>query len=865
MRLALYYSLHTTWNQLRKLFRTWMFLIALGIVLGGGLIGLGAVHFSQQVQTQQDPGETPIPQDIMEFFDASGLDGKDAFELGTGLAILSILTLQIFGAEKSVSRLFLPADVNFLFTSDRSPQEVLSFRLFTTLGTAVVASVYLFFQLPSLVAKFHISSFAAGSILIAWCMTLAFSILLKILTFELASRHPVIKRNLRFGIILFLAGLFFLLYHSYQNSPEQVFLLSAHRFFNAPWTRWIPVWGWLKGIVIFALEGNYRYSILLMISCLVLILILLITIRIVPIDYYEEASIRCEEIALYMENVNSDTAGLLVTRTRKHDEKLKRDGFHYGSGSTVYFFKTLYNRFRFARFGFLTKAMITCLLVAVAGGLFVRFFMEEPSVYPPVALLAVTAFFRTIASPMIEDIRKDSFIRSPENTWLKLFWSLAGGSVNCALDTFLPLMLGSAIAGLSPLRGLLFLPLLVSIDFFATAAGTFVDVAIPPSIDKTLKQVIQILFLYFGMIPDEMIISFGLITHHDIAANLIVVAVNLLVGGLFLGLAGVWLNPTHGSAVKDKTVVINRSFAKSAYSRIGFALLFMYACVSLTQYSLSSLTASMNPLLHTLSAYLPIYLVGIPVFLLCTRHMQLQRGERTTLSFGKLFLAFTACLFLMYTGNFIGMILQAVLNRILPFSIPFKIDPGSSSWSMPIQTLCICVLSPLMEEFVFRKSIIDRLHPFGERTALIVSALLFGLFHGNLQQFVYATLLGLVFGYIYLKTNHLRYSLVLHMIINTMGSVIARFLVQQAFASFPHKPLYEIQLLDVLFHPAFLTFFLYLILLIILYLFGLVSFAYGVKEKELSINGCSVGEAFSSIGMVLFIVVLSLVILFSAG
>ena len=865
MRLALYYSLHTTWNQLRKLFRTWIFLIVLSMVLGGGLIGFGTAHFAHQIQTQQDPSEQPIPSDLMEFFDASGLDGKDAFELGTGLAILSILTLQIFGAEKSVSRLFLPADVNFLYASDRSPQEVLSFRLFTTLGTAIVASVYLFFQLPSLVTRFHISAFAAGSILIAWCMTLAFSILLKILTFELASRSRFIKQNLRYGIMLFLAILFFFLYHSYRTSQEQVFLLSAHRFFNAYWTRWIPVWGWLKGIIVFALEGEFRYSVLLMVCCLVLILILILAIRIIPIDYYEEASIRCEEIALYMENVNRSSAGLLVTRARKHDEDLERNGFHYGSGASVYFYKTLYNRFRFAKYRFFTKTMITYLFVAAAGGLFVRMFMDEPSVYPPVAALAVTAFFRTIASPMSEDIRKDSFILIPENTWLKLFYSLAGGSVNCALDSFLPLLAGSAIAGLSPFKGLLFLPLLVSIDFFATAAGTFVDVAIPVSIDKTLKQVLQILFLYFGMIPDEMIISFGLITHHAVAANLTVVAVNLLLGGVFLGLAGVCLNPTHGSPVKNPAFHVDRQQAVSALSRIGISLLVMYLGIALTQSLLSSLTASADPLIHTLAAYLPIYGIGIPVFLLFTRHMHIQTGERKTIPSGMLFPVFSACLFLMYTGSFLGLLLQGFLSRILPFSIPLEFISAAGEWNIPVQTLCICILSPLMEEFIFRRSIIDRLRPYGETMALAVSALLFGLFHGNLQQFMYASLLGLVFGYVYLKTNRLRYSILLHMLINTMGSVIAPMLIQNAIASFPEKPLFEIQLIDVFFQPSFLMFFSYLILLILLYLFGMVVFAYGVKEKELSPNGLPLKDALSAPGIVLFIVTLAGIILLRAA
>ena len=50
---------------------------------------------------------------------------------------------------------------------------------------------------------------------------------------------------------------------------------------------------------------------------------------------------------------------------------------------------------------------------------------------------------------------------------------------------------------------------------------------------------------------------------------------------------------------------------------------------------------------------------------------------------------------------------------------------------------------------------------------------MFGLFHLNLFQFFYAFGLGLMFGYVYMRTSQLRYSIVMHMIINFNGSVLA--------------------------------------------------------------------------------------------
>ena len=59
-----------------------------------------------------------------------------------------------------------------------------------------------------------------------------------------------------------------------------------------------------------------------------------------------------------------------------------------------------------------------------------------------------------------------------------------------------------------------------------------------------------------------------------------------------------------------------------------------------------------------------------------------------------------------------------------------------------------------------------------EIAAILLSGFMFDLFHKNLQQFIYATVIGIIFAYIYIRTGRLRYSIILHMLINFMGSVV---------------------------------------------------------------------------------------------
>ena len=91
---------------------------------------------------------------------------------------------------------------------------------------------------------------------------------------------------------------------------------------------------------------------------------------------------------------------------------------------------------------------------------------------------------------------------------------------------------------------------------------------------------------------------------------------------------------------------------------------------------------------------------------------------------------------------------------------------------MWLSLVFVSIFAPMVEEFIFRKVLIDRMRVYGDTAAIVVSALMFGLFHGNFSQFFYAFFLGILFGYIYTITGKLRYSVMMHMIVNFLGGVV---------------------------------------------------------------------------------------------
>lgn len=85
--------------------------------------------------------------------------------------------------------------------------------------------------------------------------------------------------------------------------------------------------------------------------------------------------------------------------------------------------------------------------------------------------------------------------------------------------------------------------------------------------------------------------------------------------------------------------------------------------------------------------------------------------------------------------------------------------------------LYACFLGPIMEEVLFRGVLLHQLAPYGKKYSILITAILFGFFHGELVQGIFAFLMGLVLGY--LATIYgIKWSIYLHIFNNLMASTI---------------------------------------------------------------------------------------------
>ena len=165
----------------------------------------------------------------------------------------------------------------------------------------------------------------------------------------------------------------------------------------------------------------------------------------------------------------------------------------------------------------------------------------------------------------------------------------------------------------------------------------------------------------------------------------------------------------------------------------------------------------------------PLYLIAMPIAVMLMGKSTVIETRKFDMKPGLFFKLLLMCLPMMWAGSVFGSMLSMVLSNGEATDRVADLAMQTNIWNV----VFLVIVGPIFEEWLFRKQLIDHTRKYGEKTAILLSGLAFGLFHMNLFQFFYAFLLGVMFGYIYMRTSKLRYSTAMHMIINFNGGVLA--------------------------------------------------------------------------------------------
>lgn len=216
--------------------------------------------------------------------------------------------------------------------------------------------------------------------------------------------------------------------------------------------------------------------------------------------------------------------------------------------------------------------------------------------------------------------------------------------------------------------------------------------------------------------------------------------------------------------------------ARRDFSRIGASLCLMvviwYALATVLEGALYAAVGGKGEAPNWVTyvgSGVPLYLIAMPIAVMLMGKSTVIETRKFDMKPGLFFKLLLMCLPMMWVGSVFGSMLSMALSNGEATDRVADLAMQTNIWNV----VFLVIVGPVFEEWLFRKQLIDRTRKYGEKTAILLSGLAFGLFHMNLFQFFYAFLLGLMFGYVYTRTSKLRYSTAMHMIINFNGGVLA--------------------------------------------------------------------------------------------
>ena len=114
--------------------------------------------------------------------------------------------------------------------------------------------------------------------------------------------------------------------------------------------------------------------------------------------------------------------------------------------------------------------------------------------------------------------------------------------------------------------------------------------------------------------------------------------------------------------------------------------------------------------------------------------------------------------------NIILQLLKSLLH--LNFS-DISFDFGDGVGGFIVSFVSLSIFAPIFEEIIFRSAVYRHTEIMGQSFAVVFSAIVFALMHGNLEQLPYTFVMGLGFAYLFAKTRSLLIPMLLHFLTNT--------------------------------------------------------------------------------------------------
>lgn len=190
--------------------------------------------------------------------------------------------------------------------------------------------------------------------------------------------------------------------------------------------------------------------------------------------------------------------------------------------------------------------------------------------------------------------------------------------------------------------------------------------------------------------------------------------------------------------------------------------------IGLSIFNTKEMSSSLLMLENGLISIMAFFLCGVIYCAICRiRLTEIIRFEKNKIS-----LLVPLCLMALSIAMVSNFFSQAVMGIFDMFGVDASSDVDFSYngvYDILIFYISVAIVPALVEEFAFRGIVLGVLRKHSDSLAILVSSVMFGLMHGNFMQIPFAVVVGLILGYITVKTNSMLPGIIVHFLNNAIS------------------------------------------------------------------------------------------------
>ena len=236
------------------------------------------------------------------------------------------------------------------------------------------------------------------------------------------------------------------------------------------------------------------------------------------------------------------------------------------------------------------------------------------------------------------------------------------------------------------------------------------------------------------------------------------------------------------SAPVDKETLTKEIKSISNKNSVALLLLFVVADVLIYVFGMllkhfgEGLTDEALSIIGKVGTYTIYYLIGMPLTIYVA-----NRKARSAKSFFRkpekgagfiakwCVIAYSVSIAVNAICVFIAFIIQSIVG--IEFNTP-AMTMESTAVDIIFTAIVMVVFAPLFEEMMFRGAVVQNTKKYGAWMAVIVSAVMFGIFHRNYAQLLYTITAGFFFAFVAVKTKSIIPSMIMHFFVNGLAVVL---------------------------------------------------------------------------------------------